>query len=79
MSAHDDDPTEFFALAADLARMEAAETLARATARADRLRYVATLRHAFGLPGDERTGYVTDEGARIAACLDAGVPPYGPL
>ena len=73
MSSHDDAPSDFLALAADLARLEAA------TRRADRLRYVATLRHVFGEPSERRDEYVTTEGARVAACRDAGVPPYGPL
>lgn len=65
--------SDFLALAADLARLEAA------TRRADRLRYVATLRHIFDEPAEPRDEYATAEGARAAACRDAGVPPYGPL
>lgn len=84
----DSDP-DFFALAADLARLEAATVRPTVTAetaravdaaidRADRVRYVSQLRHAFRFPDDDR-GPLTSEGARVRDCLDAGVPPYGEL
>lgn len=86
----DSDP-DFFALAADLARLEAATVRPTVTAetsraadvaitRADRVRFVAQLRHAFRFPDecDERAP-LTSEGARVRDCLDAGVDPYGEL
>jgi hypothetical protein len=68
-----------FEVAAALARAEAS-TLPRAIERADRVKYVAQLRHAFRFPDerDERAP-LTSEGARVRDCLDAGVPPYGEL
>lgn len=80
-----------FDVAADLARLEAATVRPTVTAetsraadvaitRADRVRFVAQLRHAFRFPDecDERAP-LTSEGARVRDCLDAGVDPYGEL
>jgi hypothetical protein len=60
-----------FEIAAAMARAEAA-TLPRAIERADRVKYVAQLRHAYLEP-------VSSEGERVRACRDAGVDPYGEL
>ena len=46
-----------------------------AIARADRVRFVAQLRHVFREPRIE----TSTESARVRDCLEAGVPPYGEL
>ena len=57
-------------MAEELARAEAAATL-----RGEQKQFYAQLRDIFG---DEEVD-ATPEAARVRECLEAGVPPYGPL
>jgi hypothetical protein len=71
-----------FEVAAALARAEA-ESLPRVDtviARADRVRFVSQLRHAFRFPDDaDDRAPISSESARVRDCLNAGVDPYGEL
>jgi len=71
-----------FEVAAALARAEAESlpTIDAALSRADRVRFVSQLRHAFRFPDDaEDRAPISSESARVRDCLDAGVDPYGEL
>lgn len=72
-----------FEVAAALARAEAESlpTIDAALSRADRVRFVSQLRHAFRFPDewDDPDAPVSSEGERVRACRDAGVDPYGEL